>query len=546
MKFVKNLYMNGPGSELTKEALKELHKTFASLSQRDQRTAMVVLHDIESGDLHLEAGKTIQDYIAEYQLRELHKQIMILAEATGLNFSQLTHIMGRDVTEQNINEYNQFENLKLTLDGVKTRAFLEKIEGTTIPPRMVRPKADKMLRDFILDGAKREAILKAYLGVNVDVKSEAETLLEEVVTVTAGKNSEVETGFNLETVRDKIEEILTSCIPSLLPHMCPMEEIINSVFYVINTRSIDSLDGVDIFIQRAFENLYAKKPTLVDKHIAFNQLVTKFEAYLKKLYYLINGKELPARNEGDTPSWKDALYAHKCLWNLRWSTDEAKQQLYQWLLLVKGWRNEESHISPTASEQEVDTALNIILTMYFYVTGSSITALETNGHDISAADTPVETTNKIVDFTPYHMNNEVRMIAEPECIRNLPEATRIDILKRSIKQLLGYNPKKSPFTKQRHWIAVYRVAADMGLIIDGDFKYFKSIIDRMQIDTLSIPLSISYLEKTIKDTYAMNIENWINDGLSEKKSIEYEDIKRCVDAFAKIVEMNIPRKESSK
>ena len=85
----------------------------------------------------------------------------------------------------------------------------------------------------------------------------------------------------------------------------------------------------------------------------------------------------------------------------------------------------------------------------------------------------------------------------------------------------------------------------MGLIIDGDFKYFKSIIDRMQIDTLSIPLSISYLEKTIKDIYAMNIENWTDDGLSEKKLIEYEDIKRCVDAFVKIVEMNIPRKESS-
>ena len=96
---------------------------------------------------------------------------MILAEATGLNFSQLTHIMERNVTEQNINEYNQFENLKLTLDGVKTRAFLEKVEGTTIPPRMVRPKADKMLRDFILDGAKREAILKAYIGVNVDVSN---------------------------------------------------------------------------------------------------------------------------------------------------------------------------------------------------------------------------------------------------------------------------------------------------------------------------------------------------------------------------------------
>ena len=545
VKFVKNLYMNGPGSELTKEALKELHKTFASLSQRDQRTAIVVLHDIESGDLHLEAGKTIQDYIAEYQLRELHKQIMILAEATGLNFSQLTHIMGRDVTEQNINEYNQFENLKLTLDGVKTRAFLEKIESATIPPRIVRPKADKILRDFILDGAKREAILKAYLGVNVDVKSEAETLPEEVVTVTAGKNSEVETGFNLETIRDKIEEILTSCIPSLLPHMRSKKEIINSVFYVINTKSIDSLDGVDIFIQRAFENLYAKKSTLVDKHIAFNQLVTKFEAYLKKLYYLINGKELPARNEGDTPSWKDALYAHKCLWNLRWSTDEAKQQLYQWLLLVKGWRNEESHISPTASEQEVDTALNIILTMYFYVTGSSITALEANGHDISGSDTPVEATSKIVDFTPYHMNDETQIAAEPEDIRNLPEETRIDILRKSIIQLLGYTPKKSPFTKQRHWIAIYRIAADMGFIIDGDYAYFKSIIDNMEIETLNVPLTTAYLEKTVKGLYATNIEDWTNEGLSSKELAEYEEIKSCADAFSKVVVKNIPKKKSS-
>ena len=85
VKFIKNLYTTGPGSELTKEAFKELHKTFASLSQKDQRTAMVILHDIQSGDLHLAPGKTIYDYIIEYQLRELHKQIMILVEATGIN-----------------------------------------------------------------------------------------------------------------------------------------------------------------------------------------------------------------------------------------------------------------------------------------------------------------------------------------------------------------------------------------------------------------------------------------------------------------------------
>lgn len=50
--------------------------------------------------------------------------------------------------------------------------------------------------------------------------------------------------------------------------------------------------------------------------------------------------------------------------------------------MVKDWRNSESHISPTASEKEVDTAINIIITLYFYATGSCITELESAGHDV--------------------------------------------------------------------------------------------------------------------------------------------------------------------
>jgi type I restriction enzyme R subunit len=49
---------------------------------------------------------------------------------------------------------------------------------------------------------------------------------------------------------------------------------------------------------------------------------------------------------------------------------------------VKEWRNSESHISPTASEQELNAAINIIITMYCYATGSCITDLEMNGHDV--------------------------------------------------------------------------------------------------------------------------------------------------------------------
>ena len=122
---------------------------------------------------------------------------------------------------------------------------------------------------------------------------------------------------------------------------------------------------------------------LVDKHVGFNLLVTKFEAYLKKLYYLMKGKEVTPQHEGDDVTWKDVIHAVRPLWTLKFSDNAECQNLHQYLLMVKEWRNNEAHISPTASEQEIDAAINIIITMYFFATGSCITDLEMEGHDVS-------------------------------------------------------------------------------------------------------------------------------------------------------------------
>ena len=541
VKFIKNLYMSGPGSELTKEAFKELHKTFASLLQKDQRTAMIILHDLQSGDLHLSPGKTIYDYIAEYQFRELHKQVMILAEATGLNASQLEHIMSRNVTEQNLNEFSQFDNLKLTLNMTKTREFIAKVEGTEVPARMVIPKADKLLREFILDSGCRERILKAYLNMEENYQSEEEQVPQDEDVIT----DEVQ-HVDVAVIKDNIRSILKTTLTAVLPQMRPIDEIIDSVFYVTDTPSIDSLDNVGIFIQRAFTNLYGKRVTIVDKFVAFNLLVTKFEAYLKKLYYLMKGHEVPAQNPGGDVTWKNVIYAHKCLWNLKYSTDEGKQQLYQYLMLIKGWRNSESHISPTASEQEVDTAISIILTMYFYATGSSITDLEMNGHEIQKSESVHKENSyfhKVIQLHPYYNeeNDDQQLVAEAN-VKDWPEEKRIATLKKSICQLIGYEPKRSPLSKQRHWIAIYRIATDKGFIIEGDFAYFKRIIDDMQISNLPVPLKIELLQSSIKDVYAKDIEDWTDDNLSGKKLAEYEDIKKCADAFTKIVGNNINTK----
>ena len=558
-KYIKNLYTEGPNSALTKEAREELSKMFASLSQKDQSTALIILHDIQSGDLHLDKGKTIYDYIAEYQITELRKQIANLCEATGLNESQLINLMSSDVNEQNLNEFNRFENLKLTFNLQKTRTFLAKILGQPVPPFLVMPKADQILRRFILDPISRENILKAWYYDDVTLLNIESTSAEETTQPAQEEDEpqEDETPvFDSDKIKYSIKDILKVMLAGVSKYMRPEDEVLDSVFYVLRRESLESLDGVGLFISRAFSNLFVKTPTIVDKFVSFNLLVTKFEAYLKKLYYLTNGKEVQPQYEGDDVTWKDVIHGIPCLWNLKYSTNEEYQKLYQYLLMVKGWRNNESHISPTASEQEVDLAINIVISLYFFATGSCITELESAGHDVESCGRnsfvphrPMRYTlsgTTSTDIYGESENGDLQMAAESVTVANLDEATRLEILKDCLTKLVnyGYSKKNSVFCKQRHWEAVYRIAADYGFVIDGDYDYFKKIIDEMHIANLPYALSTEILRNSNKGVYAKHIRDWSNEGLEGKTLTEYTDIKKCVDVFEVIVKEEIKAKKS--
>ena len=501
VKFIKNLYTTGPGSDVTKNALEELHKTFATLSQEEQRTAMVILHDIQSGDLHLEVGKTIYDYINDYQMHERHKQIVLLAEATGINMSQLENIMNDDVTEKNINIFTRFDTLMNTIDLTKTSVFLNKVKGMMVPPPMVKIFADQLFRDIILDAGVREKTIKAYLGN----EEEEEQPIHVEIKLSPLSKEKVE-----------IKKILQKHLPYILPSMRSIDEIVDSVFYVLGTTSIADLDGVGMFVKQAIDRLFADNITIVDKFVSFNLLVTKFEAYLKKLYYLINGSEITTIDGSTEAAWKDSIHAFKCLWNLKYFNDAAYQKLYQYLILIKGWRNSESHISPTASEKEVETAIGIIITMYFYTTGMNITELEMAGHYLGTY-APIE-------------EEPIAMAAENLTAYGLPEEEKKDILRKAIVRLGNI------FSKQRHWEAVYRVAVDKAFVIDNDYTYFCDVMHELNIDGIPTIPSFDKIEKMNCGIYANSLLDWTADGLQDNKLTEYTDIKQCADKLWETVE----------
>ena len=128
-----------------------------------------------------------------------------------------------------------------------------------------------------------------------------------------------------------------------------------------------------------------------------------------------------------------------------------------------------------------------------------------------------------------------------EIVHDLPEETRKDIFKKSLDSLFGYKGSKSAFCKQRHWIAVYRVAADMGFVIEGDFDYFKDFVDSLALNYMPVMLNVNSLERAIEGVYATDKADWTSEGLQGKKLSEYQDIKLCLDSFENIVNENVAK-----
>lgn len=151
-KFLKALKYNECSDEELEKALNSLHKSFASLSQEQQKYANMIIHDIESGDLIIEDNKSFMDYITQYATNDENDQIRKLAQAFDLDENKLRNMMTLPISAKNLNEYGRFDDLLNSVNYDIARKSLEEIYGRTIEVWEAHIEVQKILRDFILQG----------------------------------------------------------------------------------------------------------------------------------------------------------------------------------------------------------------------------------------------------------------------------------------------------------------------------------------------------------------------------------------------------------
>lgn len=151
-KYLKELAQKDIDPAELQATLDDLHKSFAALTQDEQKFANIFLHDIQNGAVQVEAGKSFRDYVTEYMKRAKDDQIHRIADVLGLDEAKLRAMMNAHPTEQTLDEFGRYQDLLSTVDRAKGRSYFEQKEGVRLTPPKVIIRIDTLLRKFILQG----------------------------------------------------------------------------------------------------------------------------------------------------------------------------------------------------------------------------------------------------------------------------------------------------------------------------------------------------------------------------------------------------------
>ena len=373
IRYIKYLYTSGADSDMAKATQQELHKVFATLSQRDQRTALTILHDLQTGDLRLSADKTIYDYINDYQRRECDHQVFSLCEATGLDIDKVKALIYGDINENNINEHGRFDDLMNTLDKEKAVVFIKRVLGKEVKKMFILSHTSNVIRRFILSPEDRARIIFAYQNENFVFDYAHPQDVPEQEKPKEKPKSEDDERLDDQTKRKNVQLLVMKDLRGITG-MPPSEEVVDAFFKILNIKTLPQYDGIAFDMFKVFDELFARKhPKFNDKHVHSAMLLIRFEVYLKKLYYLLRDEEpQPGPNE-DNVYLKSLIRDLSCLRGLRNSQNPKLQRLSSYLQRIISYRNTQegngAHFAMYFTEDQLDENIKMYVTMYMYVTG---------------------------------------------------------------------------------------------------------------------------------------------------------------------------------
>lgn len=134
------------------QVLRDLHQSFAMLSQTEQRYANLFISDIQSGEVKVDPTMTFRDYITKYMRKAEDARIARIVRRLGCYEHLLRKMLDRKVNVTNYKEFGYFDELVKSVDQKKAEKFFTVIERENYKPFRLKMLVTKYLKDFVISG----------------------------------------------------------------------------------------------------------------------------------------------------------------------------------------------------------------------------------------------------------------------------------------------------------------------------------------------------------------------------------------------------------
>lgn len=158
-----------------------------------------------------------------------------------------------------------------------------------------------------------------------------------------------------------------------LNNLRSLEEAVEWLFKILDTPSVRTLDGLKR-LKRTLNLVYRTEGRDEDLRDWLAQLINDFEAYLKKIYYLSNNKEL-TNADGSYVQFLDAAKATNVN-RLHYSIAPELNNFKVFYEFLHAQRNEFAHTAPVIEDDDVLPGIHMTTAMYLYATMINISELE--------------------------------------------------------------------------------------------------------------------------------------------------------------------------
>lgn len=191
----------------------------------------------------------------------------------------------------------------------------------------------------------------------------------------------LEEQFNPSYNEQRLKEKLNEAYASDFAELCgvryrALTEVIDWYFSVLEATTTSKLDGIKS-IRRILNLAYRTIGRDEDMEEWLKLLLSGFEPYMKKIYYLCKGNEL-SRTDGGFVQFLDAAKAVGVN-KLHYDVEDYLNQMKTYYEFVHQQRNDTTHQAPVIEPRDLKPGIHMTVAMYLYATMINITDMEMGG-----------------------------------------------------------------------------------------------------------------------------------------------------------------------